>query len=336
MQNITKIVFIMSGLIVHVHADDGKQRALQQIISIPGIPSIPVPTPDIPSIPTPDIPLIPIPDRPTNGGDPNRLSVITPKTGGIWFNPNNDGEGFFFHIDDTLLFTVTWYSFDDQGQQMWLIGTESYASGDNTISIQLQRPQGTRFGHQFNGDDVSKPIWGTLTLTFDTCNNGVAVFESNDDRSFGSGSIPIIKLSSDAQSVCSLAPVPVNPPSYSKDVIDPVQGFGVGEFTSGGDHDISGVMIVSERLLIKNGQCYLEVTLTNHTDHSKVNAVLSYDFFSNSDNIAGSGATALFTQTGQTIISENPVSVFSSGLSRQTNCDLYDEINVGGFLVPVR
>ncbi|MEE9412727.1 MAG: hypothetical protein V3V22_06700 [Methylococcales bacterium] len=336
MQNITKIIVIMSCLIVHVHADERKQGSPRQIISIPGIPSIPVPTPDIPSIPIPDVPLIPIPDRPTNGGDSNRESAITSKTGGIWFNPNNDGEGFFFHIDDTLLFTVTWYSFDDQGQQMWLIGTESYASGDNSITIQLQRPQGTRFGHQFNGTEVSKPIWGTLTLTFDTCNNGVAVFESNDDRTFGSGTIPIIKLSSNAQSFCSLAPIPVNSPSYSKDEIDPVQGFGVGEFTSAGDHDISGVMIVSERLLIKNGQCYLEVTLTNHTDNAKVNAVLSYDFFSRSENIASSGATALFTQTGQTIISENPVSVFNARFSNETDCDLYDEISVGGFLVPVR
>ncbi len=320
MQRMITIFLLIYSVFIHAQAGEIKAHSPVHIISLPNVPGIP--DSNIPEGPT------------TNETNPD-ISLIIAATGGIWFNPHNDGEGFFIHIDDGLRFTVTWYTFDEQGQQLWLIGTQSYLFGDNSVTVALSRPKGTQFGSQFNGADINKTAWGNMTFTFNSCNTGVAVFQSNLDGVFGSGTIPITKLSNHAQSVCPIPPTAVEAPSYSQDD-DPVQDFGVGLFASTGDHTIDGVMIVSERLLIKDGQCHLQVTLKNFTGVKTATAVVSYDFFSGSVNVASAGVSARFTDIGQTITTVNPIVIVHPDFIGITSCAIYDQISLGGFQVPLR
>ena len=313
------------------------------ILSLPGTPSIPFDGPDIPRIPVPDTPFTPEPDRPqtptvpdpfqTGTDQENCPSCISAKTAGIWYNPEHDGEGFFIHIDDQLMITVAWYTFDDEGNQMWLIGTDS-STDRSVVRVRLFQPQGTHFGFQFNSQQVIKERWGLLTLRFESCNKAVASFKSTDEDRFGSGSIPIIKLSNHVDSVCDAQRPTAESPDYSQ---RSPQGIGVGLFTSGGSHDVDGVIIVSERLFLKNGQCHLKVELKNNTGRRKVSAELAYDFFADNDvYIGASGVFARFTKKGQNIVKENVVSVFHLDYQDDTSCDIFHRIGVGGSLIPVR
>jgi hypothetical protein len=100
---------------------------------------------------------------------------------GAFFDPARSGDGVFLHtVTDAegarrvpILF---WYTFDDSGRPIWLIGAES--SNELALppfgymSFDLVQPVGTRFGPGFDPSAVQRRAWGSVTLAFapGTCN----------------------------------------------------------------------------------------------------------------------------------------------------------------------
>ena len=293
------------------------------IISI-AVHATPTPTPPV------ENPEPPFNDR----NNQEKTGAIKADTGGIWYNPHNNGEGFFIHVDDRFppQMTVTWYTYDDQGQQMWLIGSAEYRTGDNQASIALHRPQGTRFGTLFNSAEVNQPRWGTITFTFNSCVDGVAEFVSIQPDIFGSGTIPMTKLADNAQTRCASLALPVEPPFYSKDqTTPPPQGLGEGEITSIGNHQVNGIRITSERLVVINNRCHLEITIKNETGNNSATAGLAYQFISAGQQIASLGTGAVFTEKNETLIITNEITLFDQQNTGKRSCDIYDTVVISDF-----
>jgi hypothetical protein len=92
---------------------------------------------------------------------------------GSWYQPTRSGEGFAVEVvvDDAGGGTVILYMYTYRnGLQLWLVGAANFTSGDTEISVRVQETYGTGFGDEFDAEDVVRADWGTITLSWDTCN----------------------------------------------------------------------------------------------------------------------------------------------------------------------
>lgn len=141
--------------------------------------------------------------------DPNKLlnvSAYTPSTGagkgkqlsaghsGTWYSPGRNGEGFVFEVvegPDQPSIVAYYYTYD-QRKQMYLLGSKSFAPGATHVTIPMKITSGASFGFAFSPSDVFRKDWGTLKVSFDSCESGTVVYESNLD--FDNATIEIIRL----------------------------------------------------------------------------------------------------------------------------------------------
>jgi len=122
---------------------------------------------------------------------------------GTWFDPARDGEGFSMHWlsrDEAL---VTWYTYDDEGNQRWMVGNGLFVDGKIEFSM-IHTTQGGRFGTSFDPNDVELVEWGSLSMDL-ACLDGSAEFNS-DLPAFGSGSLDLNRLTILDQPGCPWAP----------------------------------------------------------------------------------------------------------------------------------
>jgi len=120
---------------------------------------------------------------------------ITPGITGSWYDPARDGEGYNIEIIGSSLepqMLAYFYTYDDTGNQMWLVGTGS-VSGD-TATVPMQVTSGAVFGPGFDPADVIREDWGTVTFIFSSCDAGTATY--NSTMGFGSGTSNIERVSS--------------------------------------------------------------------------------------------------------------------------------------------
>lgn len=111
---------------------------------------------------------------------------------GAWYDKSHDGEGWLLEIlDDSTALTV-WFSYDDLGNQAWMIGMGTI-SGDRIQFDEMTIPTGTLFGPDFDPESVDRAMWGSITFTFDDCTSGTVSYDSEDER-FGSGTLQIEPL----------------------------------------------------------------------------------------------------------------------------------------------
>ena len=113
---------------------------------------------------------------------------------GEWFNPDRDGEGFFVEVvenNDQLQFVVAWFTYDEQGNQMWVVGAQPISSSTTTVLVPVQVTFGALFGDEFDPNDVVREDWGTLRWEFPDCNTARMDYDSFD---FGSGTIDLTRL----------------------------------------------------------------------------------------------------------------------------------------------
>jgi hypothetical protein len=119
---------------------------------------------------------------------------------GSWFDPTHNGEGFIveqFSANDALVF---WFTYDDAGNQSWMINTG--AIGNGTIFFpQLIQPVGGHFGRSYNPESVTQRDWGELTLELD-CSGGIASYQSQA-AGYSSGSQSLLPLTQLVGSACS-------------------------------------------------------------------------------------------------------------------------------------
>ena len=142
---------------------------------------------------------------------------------GQWWNPSRDGEGLFVEIirsNAGSQISVAWFTYDEQGFQMWLTGIAALEGDPTSVTIPVTRTNGPKFGPDYNPGDLNRATWGTITLAFQNCSSGLLSYASS--VGFGSGAIELTRISSLVQVQC------IDPPPPSGTGITPGRWTGPG------------------------------------------------------------------------------------------------------------
>jgi hypothetical protein len=119
---------------------------------------------------------------------------------GSWFDPARDGEGFLLEVDQNNQLVAYWFTYDENGEQQWVVGAGS-ADGDdnNQVTVPVIATSGPMFGDDYDPADFEQTNWGTLTFEFGSCDTLRVDYDTID---FGSGSISLIPLTVQRNSAC--------------------------------------------------------------------------------------------------------------------------------------
>ena len=126
---------------------------------------------------------------------------IQPAHSGVWFDQNRDGEGYFIYVSDgggQRSITVTFYTYDN-GKQIWLLGNQQLTPGFSSVTIPMIQTTGTSFS-DFNPKEISRNDWGTISLSFNSCNSGTITFASPE---LGSGDVKISPVATVSGVACN-------------------------------------------------------------------------------------------------------------------------------------
>lgn len=110
---------------------------------------------------------------------------------GSWLDPGFEGQGFSLHWMSTNQALLTWYTYDNEGNQYWMLG-QGYFDEGVIVFPELLSTRGAKFGEAFDADDVELLDWGSLQITLD-CEAGTAIFQSSMEQ-FGSGVFELDRL----------------------------------------------------------------------------------------------------------------------------------------------
>lgn len=101
---------------------------------------------------------------------PHALSanVIDADASGNWYNPEQAGHGLQIEVLNLSEAVVAWYTFDAQGDPLWLIGNGEI-QGD-TLRAELAEYSGTRFPPNFDPDEIEGTGWGEVVFQRTGCN----------------------------------------------------------------------------------------------------------------------------------------------------------------------
>lgn len=107
--------------------------------------------------------------------------VVTSDIGGTWFDPERSGEGFMVDVAKDGVVAVSYYTYDKQGRQMWIIGAGTV--NGNVFNIDFEIADGGIYGVGFDPDMVNHYPWGTGVFTFSSCYSGKAEITPNENYS---------------------------------------------------------------------------------------------------------------------------------------------------------
>ncbi len=129
--------------------------------------------------------------------------IVTKSFTGSWYQPALSGQGFLLEIaksNNQKIGLLSWYTFDNAGNHMWLIGTGSISG--QQIVFNMTETTGGRFGLAHDPASVSNSNWGTVTFNFTDCNN--ATVNWNPVASgFSNGSMQVVRLTNINNLVCT-------------------------------------------------------------------------------------------------------------------------------------
>ena len=97
--------------------------------------------------------------------------AINPGLSGTWWDSLRAGEGFVLDIGinaGTMIFFGTFYTYDNMGNQVYLIGSGEVLGGP-AVTINVYSTGGAMWGDDFDTADVTNTLWGTATFTFSSC-----------------------------------------------------------------------------------------------------------------------------------------------------------------------
>lgn len=129
--------------------------------------------------------------------------------GGTYYNAARDGEGIQAVIAGSstpgrVTVIVTFYTYDLNGNPLYLVGAagDVLASSRGPHVAQVVSTRGARFGAAFNPNDVVRSPWGTVSLTFTSC-NAVTVSYQSTVAGYGSGTSAMTRIATlPADQVC--------------------------------------------------------------------------------------------------------------------------------------
>jgi hypothetical protein len=148
---------------------------------------------------------------------------------GQWYNQQRDGEGFFVEVigeGENLQISVAMYSYNEQGEQLWLVGNVPIASGDVVATVPVFLIEGPVWGTAYDPADRVTTEFGTIVVQFPTCSS--AIFNVNSNvAGLESGSYSLVRLTEIVGMDCVEPPPPdTGPPPSSSDI---TPGFWTGE-----------------------------------------------------------------------------------------------------------
>lgn len=131
----------------------------------------------------------------------NNSKTLPNGISGSWFDPNRSGEGFtvyLFDEDETQMATVTWYTYDENGHQLWISGTGTITG--NTINV-AQMVQYT--GANLFSGTTEQTIMGSLSLTWNDCHNAMVDYDFSTSN-LGTGQLNLNQLTVLDNTQCEL------------------------------------------------------------------------------------------------------------------------------------
>lgn len=100
--------------------------------------------------------------------------IIGPAHSGTWYQPSQSGHGFSMEFgqtaDGTPLAVVYWYTYDNEGSPIFMLGTGT--PEEDRVSITFQSPVGMVFG-EFDPGSVTSEDGGSAVIRFSDRDNGV-------------------------------------------------------------------------------------------------------------------------------------------------------------------
>jgi hypothetical protein len=137
------------------------------------------------------------------GGQCQKLTstgAIGPGFTGAWFDPAQTGHGLFIEVLADNRIQAAWFTFNPSGsEQAWFIGEGTYAGNTATLTAVTQ-PSGGRWIPNFDPKHIVANSWGSLTLTFTSCDQGRVEFTST--QGYGAGGMNLTRLTQPAGLTC--------------------------------------------------------------------------------------------------------------------------------------
>jgi len=101
---------------------------------------------------------------------------------GSWYDPATSGQGIFLYTLDDGRMVVSFYGFKDDSEKLWLIGLyEGVVEEGQPLLIEMTLATGGNFG-DFDADDITRTVWGTLSINFNDCNFATATLNGADGQ----------------------------------------------------------------------------------------------------------------------------------------------------------
>ena len=116
------------------------------------------------------------------------------KPTGQWWNPQRGGEGFFVEIikGGPNQISVAMYSFDENGEQLWVVGNRPIDFDDTVVQVEVFQYNGPKWGPDFDPADLNTIPFGTITVRFPTCDT--ALFAVQTDVGLQNGNYSLVRL----------------------------------------------------------------------------------------------------------------------------------------------
>ncbi len=108
---------------------------------------------------------------------------------GTYFDPARSGEGimvdFFAMGTNQKGIFVSWYTYDDSGRGLWLVGNASLSPGATSVDVPMIVTEGGQFGPLFQASRVRRSAWGSINLRFPSCGSAVMRYTRAADGQSG-------------------------------------------------------------------------------------------------------------------------------------------------------
>lgn len=123
---------------------------------------------------------------------------------GAWYSAAQDGQGWMVEILDTNTALVYWFTYDEAGNQRWMLGVGGLDTG--TVSVdKLEVITGPSFGSDYDPDDLVAEIWGDVTLHLWPCDKTSARYLRNARSGRISNVEPLVTIQGSKPCVSQLA-----------------------------------------------------------------------------------------------------------------------------------
>ncbi|HFD11941.1 MAG TPA: hypothetical protein ENJ32_05690, partial [Crenotrichaceae bacterium] len=136
-------------------------------------------------------------------GNAYSLIAVQSAHSGVWFNPQQNGHGFFLSIGEQqqqLNLVISWYHYE-QGEQRYVVGSQTFDAETGRVNVPVQETHGANFGEAFKSTDVERIDWGTLTVAFNSCDRGTIEYQTLSGQS---GTIPVQRLAGVGTLECTM------------------------------------------------------------------------------------------------------------------------------------